>query len=123
MSRTPGTQKTARLLLVIPPRTTNSTAPIVGQMISPARLDTKKQCCNEPQPGNGGDAGEPAADEGDWRADEPWRRTPQEISKFLWHRFALPNVWLPHPLAVALGLALFVAAAALNASGLEHLHL
>jgi hypothetical protein len=77
----------------------------------------------EPQPGDGGDADEPASDEGDWRADEPWRRTPQEISKFLRRRFALPNVWLPHALAVVLGLALFVAAAALNASGLEHLHL
>ena len=77
----------------------------------------------EPQPGNGGEAGEPAADEGDWRADEPWRRTPQEISKFLRHRFALPNVWLPHALAVVLGLALFAAAVALNASGVEHLHL
>ena len=92
-------------------------------MISPARLDTKKQCSTEPRPGNGGDAGEPAADEGDWRADEPWRRTSQEISKFLRHRFALPNVWLPHALAVVLGLALFVAAVALNASGVEHLHL
>jgi len=70
-------------------------------MISPARLDTKKQCSTEPRPGNGGDAGEPAADEGDWRADEPWRRTPQEISKFLRHRFALPNVWLPHALGPA----------------------
>ena len=77
----------------------------------------------KPQPGNGGDAGEPAADDGDWRAEEPWRRTPQEISKFLRGRFALPNVWLPHALAVVLGLALFVAAAALNASGLEHLRL
>jgi hypothetical protein len=44
----------------------------------------------KPQPGNGGNAGEPAADNGDWRADEPWRRTPQEINEFLRHRFALP---------------------------------
>jgi EmrB/QacA subfamily drug resistance transporter len=43
-SRTPGTQSTARLLLEIPPRTANSTAPVAGQIISPARLDTKKQC-------------------------------------------------------------------------------
>ena len=77
----------------------------------------------KPQPGNGGNAGEPATDDGDWRADEPWRRTPQEINEFLRHRFALPNVWLPHALAVVLGLALFVAAAVLNASGLEHLRL
>ena len=34
---------------MIPPRTTNSTAPIAGRMISPARLDTKKQCSAEPQ--------------------------------------------------------------------------
>jgi hypothetical protein len=34
---------------VIPPSTANSTAPSAGQMISPARLDTKKQCSTEPQ--------------------------------------------------------------------------
>jgi hypothetical protein len=34
---------------MIPPRTTNSTAPIAGQMISPARLDTKKQCSTGPR--------------------------------------------------------------------------
>ena len=34
---------------MIPPSTANSTAPSAGQMISPARLDTKKQCSTEPQ--------------------------------------------------------------------------
>ncbi len=34
---------------MIPPRTANSTATVAGQMISPARLDTKKQCSTDPQ--------------------------------------------------------------------------
>jgi hypothetical protein len=38
-------------------------------------------------------------------------------------RFFLPNVWLPHAVAVVLGVMLFTAAAALDASGAEHLHL
>lgn len=58
----------------------------------------------------------------DWRADEPWRREPQEIHSALRRRFWLSNVALPHALAVILGSALFVAAA-FHASGFEQLHL
>jgi hypothetical protein len=59
----------------------------------------------------------------DWRADEPWRRSPQEIYRDLQRRFWWPNVMLPHVLAVVLGMLLFIVAAALNASGVDHLHL
>ena len=48
----------------------------------------------------------------DWRADEPWRRSPQEIHADLASRFWWPNVALPHAVAALVGLALFVAAAA-----------
>jgi hypothetical protein len=58
----------------------------------------------------------------DWRADEPLRRSPQEIYKDLRHRYWLLNVMLPHILAVVLGAGLFIAAA-LKAPGLEQLHL
>ena len=58
----------------------------------------------------------------DWRADEPLRRSPQEIYKDLRHRFWLLNVMLPHILAVILGAGLFIAAA-LKAPGFEQLHL
>jgi hypothetical protein len=58
----------------------------------------------------------------DWRADEPWRRAPQEIDSDLRGRFWWSNVALPHAVAVVLGLALFIAAA-LNAPGLERLPL
>jgi hypothetical protein len=58
----------------------------------------------------------------DWRADEPWRRAPQEIYSDLRGRFWWSNVALPHAVAVVLGLALFIAAA-LNAPGLERLPL
>ena len=34
---------------MIPPRSTNSSALIAGQMISAARLNTKKQCSTDPQ--------------------------------------------------------------------------
>jgi hypothetical protein len=77
----------------------------------------------EPELDSGDCLREPGKDHSDWRADTPWRRTPQEINEFLRRRFFLPNVWLPHALAVALGVMLFIAAAALNASGAEHLHL
>jgi hypothetical protein len=77
----------------------------------------------EPEPDNGGLAGEPGRDHPDWRADIPWRWTPKEINTHLRRRFLLRNVRLPHALAVALGVMLFTAAAALNASGTEHLHL
>ena len=36
----------------------------------------------------------------DWRAAEPWRRTPQEIDKALRRRFWWMNVALPHAVAV-----------------------
>jgi hypothetical protein len=58
----------------------------------------------------------------DWRADEPWRRTPQDIHSDLRGRFWWSNVALPHAVAVVLGLALFMAAV-LNAPGLERLPL
>ena len=58
----------------------------------------------------------------DWRADEPLRRSPQQIHEDLRHRFWLLNVMLPHILAVVLGVGLFIAAA-LRAPGLEQLHL
>jgi hypothetical protein len=58
----------------------------------------------------------------DWRADEPLRRSPQQIHEDLRHRFWLLNVMLPHILAVVLGVGLFTAAA-LRAPGLEQLHL
>jgi len=75
----------------------------------------------KPASANDGQAEEPEPDP-DWRADEPWRRSPQEIRRFLRRRFLLPNVWLPHALAVGLGVALFLAAE-LHAPGLRELHL
>ncbi|HUK70887.1 MAG TPA: hypothetical protein VLW50_19355 [Streptosporangiaceae bacterium] len=71
----------------------------------------------KPEPGHDGHADEP-----DWRADEPWRRSPQDIYSDLRGRFWWANVALPHAVAVALGAVLFIAAA-LNAPGLEQLHL
>lgn len=60
---------------------------------------------------------------GDWRADEPWRREPQEIYEHLQTRWHWANVMLPHVLAVALGGLLFIIFAALDASSVGHLHL
>lgn len=77
----------------------------------------------EPEPADDARAQVMEGEHPDWRADTPWRRTPQEINAFLRRRFFLPNVWLPHAVAVALGVMLFTAAAALDASGAEHLHL
>jgi hypothetical protein len=57
----------------------------------------------------------------DWRADEPSPREPQEIHRALRRRFWLPNVAMPHVLAVVLGSALFIAAA-LHAPNFEQLH-
>jgi hypothetical protein len=59
----------------------------------------------------------------DYRADEPWRRKPQEIYWAMRHRFWWGNVMLPHVLAVVLGLLFFIVAAALNAAGVDHLRL
>jgi hypothetical protein len=78
---------------------------------------------DQPGPRDSGHAEEPERDNPDWRADRPWRRTPQEIDTFLRRRCLLPNVWLPHALAVVLGVVLFAAAATLNSSGVQHLHL
>lgn len=58
----------------------------------------------------------------DWRGDEPWRRTPQEVYSDLRTRFWWPNVVLPHAIAVVLGSALFIAAA-LDLPGLDLLSL
>lgn len=62
------------------------------------------------------DGGEP-----DWRTDPPWRRSPDELRQLLRHRiYWMPQVLLPHALAVALGAVLFVAALA-DAPGLAGL--
>jgi hypothetical protein len=71
----------------------------------------------EPERGHYGHADDP-----DWRADEPWRRSPQDIYSALRARFWWANVALPHAVAVGLGAVLFIAAA-LNAPGLEQLRL
>jgi hypothetical protein len=55
---------------------------------------------------------DPKPERYDWRADEPWRRKPQEINKALWRRFSWPNVMLPHIVAVVAGSGLFIAAVA-----------
>jgi hypothetical protein len=48
-SRTPGTHPAARLLALTPPRTPYATAPAAGQMISPARLDTRTKRSWDPK--------------------------------------------------------------------------
>lgn len=58
----------------------------------------------------------------DWRAEEPERRPPQRIRRDLRHRWRWWNVMLPHVLAVALGLTLFILAA-VKAPGFQQLHL
>ena len=65
----------------------------------------------------------PWEDDSDWRADERWRQEPEEIYSDLRGRFLWRNVEFPHVLAIALGTMLFIAAASLNAAGLERLHL
>jgi len=67
--------------------------------------------------------GEKKDENPDWRADEPERREPEKIYKDLGRCYWWPNVLLPHALAVALGLLLFIIFAALNASGVDHLRL
>ena len=59
----------------------------------------------------------------DYRASEPWRREPEEIDWRLRHRFGLPNVMLPHVLAVVLGLLFFIVAVALSVAGVDHVRL
>ena len=65
-------------------------------------------------------AGE-AKSNADWRADEPWRRNPEEIYKDLRHRWWWPNVMLPHVVAVVLGSALLIIFAWLNLAGVQPL--
>jgi hypothetical protein len=48
----------------------------------------------------------------DWRAEAPQRRTPEQIRSVLTLRWVMPHVFLPHLVAVLLGVALFCAAAA-----------
>lgn len=76
-----------------------------------------------PKPGNDEHAEETKKDHPDWRADEPWRRDPEEIYKALRGRWLWRNVMLPHVLAVVLGTVLFIIFAALNASGVGDLRL
>lgn len=56
----------------------------------------------------------------DWRNDAPWRRKPKEIRRFLYKPYLAPHVFLPHAVAVVVGLALFVASW-VDASGLAQL--
>jgi hypothetical protein len=60
-------------------------------------------------------------DDPDWRADIPWRRSPQEIHSDLRRRFVWAQVMIPHALAVLLGAVLFFLAV-LNTPGFEQLH-
>ena len=86
---------------------------------------------DEPEPGHDEDAEqtkpgyeddvEDSAPGHDWRADTPWRRSPQKIYRSLRWRFWFSNVALPHAVAVLLGSALFIAAV-LHAPGFEQLH-
>jgi hypothetical protein len=56
----------------------------------------------------------------DWRTDPPTRRDAQEIRRMLRLPFLLPQVLLPHAVAVVLGVSLYVAAL-LDAPGLDTL--
>jgi len=58
----------------------------------------------------------------DWRADAPLRRTPSEIHSLLRRAKVLPNVLLPHAVAVLLGAGLFLGAL-LDAPGLADIPL
>ena len=56
----------------------------------------------------------------DWRNDQPWRRTPDEIQAFLFKPYRAIHVLFPHAVAVVIGFALFAAALA-DAPGLVEL--
>jgi hypothetical protein len=56
----------------------------------------------------------------DWRGDPPLRRTKNEIYRLMRRPYLLPQVLLPHVVAVFLGVALFLAAM-LHAPGLDQL--
>jgi hypothetical protein len=58
--------------------------------------------------------------EQDWRTDAPKRRDAKEIRDLLRQRYLMPQVLLPHAVAVVLGFALF-AAALLDAPWLDTL--
>jgi hypothetical protein len=76
----------------------------------------------KPKAGDSDHAQDPKTDPDDWRADEPWRRSPQETYSDLRHRWHWSNVMLPHVLAVALGAVPFFAAA-FKAPGFQQFHL
>jgi hypothetical protein len=59
--------------------------------------------------------------DGEWRNDPPIRRTPEEIRDMLLVSPLRPNVFLPHAVAVILGIGLFLAAWA-DAPGLSALN-
>jgi hypothetical protein len=59
---------------------------------------------------------------GDWRDAVPERRSPEKIRQLLRRPFYMPQVFLPHVIAVVVGFALF-AAAALDAPGLRSIPL
>lgn len=59
----------------------------------------------------------------DLRVGKPLRRSSGRIYRDLQNRWWLTNVMIPHILAVCLGTTLFILFAALNASGIGHLHL
>lgn len=57
----------------------------------------------------------------DWRTDPPWRRSPDELRHLLRRRvYVMPQVLLPHAIAVILGAVLFLAAL-VDAPGLASL--
>ncbi len=57
----------------------------------------------------------------DWRTDRPERRTPDNLHRLIAVKpFRMPQVFLPHAVAVALGLLLFIGAVG-NLPGLDHL--
>jgi hypothetical protein len=85
------------------------------------RAEREPDPSQEPGVGSDKDAG-PTERGYDWRADVPWRRSPQKVYRNLRNRFWLMNVAIPHAVAIALGSALFIAAA-LKAPGFEQLRL
>jgi hypothetical protein len=56
----------------------------------------------------------------DWRTNPPERRSPDDIRRLLRLRYVMPQVLLPHAVAVVVGTGLFVAAL-LDAPGLDRM--